>query len=77
MPGPFGVMDALLVIDMQNSFCHPDGVMYDALGAPLANIGETVKATAAAVAAARAADGAVSVPARATDPAAPVLPRAP
>jgi ureidoacrylate peracid hydrolase len=55
MPGPFGVIDALLVIDMQNSFCHPDGVMYDALGAPLANIGETVKATAAAVAAARAA----------------------
>jgi ureidoacrylate peracid hydrolase len=48
-------VDALLIIDMQNSFCHPDGVMYDALGQPLFEIDETVKATAAAVAAARAA----------------------
>ena len=48
-------VDALLVIDMQNSFCHPDGVMYDATGAPMFEIGETVKATAEAVAAARAA----------------------
>ena len=48
-------LDALLVIDMQNSFCHPDGVMYDALGQPLFEIDKTVKATAEAVAAARAA----------------------
>jgi ureidoacrylate peracid hydrolase len=48
-------VDALLVIDMQNSFCHPDGVMYDALGEPMFEIGQTVKATATAVAAARAA----------------------
>jgi ureidoacrylate peracid hydrolase len=47
-------IDALLVIDMQNSFCHPRGIMYEALGAPLFEIDETVKATAAAVAAARA-----------------------
>jgi ureidoacrylate peracid hydrolase len=40
---------------MQNSFCHPDGVMYDALGEPLFEIEETVKTTAEAVAAARAA----------------------
>ena len=52
---PFGNIDAFLVIDMQNSFCHPDGVLYEARGAPLANIGETVAATATAVAAARAA----------------------
>src|ERR1700722_9455128 len=55
MPVPFGNIDAFLVIDMQNSFCHPDGVLYEARGAPLANIGETVAATATAVAAARAA----------------------
>lgn len=48
-------VDALLVIDMQNSFCHPDGIMYDALGPPLFQIDQTVKATATAVAAARAA----------------------
>jgi ureidoacrylate peracid hydrolase len=48
-------LDALLVIDMQNSFCHHDGVMYDALGQPLFEIDKTVKATAEAVAAARAA----------------------
>jgi ureidoacrylate peracid hydrolase len=48
-------LDALLVIDMQNSFCHPDGVMYDALGQPLFEIDKTVMATAEAVAAARAA----------------------
>jgi len=48
-------VDALLVIDMQNSFCHPDGVMYDGLGEPMFEIGQTVKATAAAVGAARAA----------------------
>jgi len=48
-------VDALLVIDMQNSFCHPDGVMYDAVGTPMFEIDETVKATAAAVAAARTA----------------------
>jgi nicotinamidase-related amidase len=48
-------VDALLVIDMQNSFCHPDEVMYDGLGEPMFEIGQTVKATAAAVAAARAA----------------------
>jgi ureidoacrylate peracid hydrolase len=51
--GTFSAVDALLVIDMQNSFCHPDGVMYDGTGAPLADIAETVKATATAVAAAR------------------------
>ena len=55
MPSPIQSVDAFLVIDMQNSFCHPGGVMYDALGAPLADIEETVKATAAAVRAARAA----------------------
>jgi len=48
-------VDALLVIDMQNSFCNPDGIMYAALGPPLFEIEATVKATAAAVAAARAA----------------------
>jgi len=48
-------VDALLIIDMQNSFCHPDGVMYDALGQPLFEIDKTVKATADAVSAARAA----------------------
>jgi nicotinamidase-related amidase len=55
MPVPSGNIDAFLVIDMQNSFCHPDGVLYEARGAPLADIGETVTATATAVAAARAA----------------------
>jgi ureidoacrylate peracid hydrolase len=55
MPAPLHPVDALLVIDMQNSFCHPDGVMYDALGAPLFEIEKTVKATAQAVDAARAA----------------------
>jgi nicotinamidase-related amidase len=48
-------VDALLVIDMQNSFCHPNEVMYDALGEPMFDIGQTVKATAASVAAARSA----------------------
>jgi nicotinamidase-related amidase len=48
-------VDALLVIDMQNSFCNPDGIMYAALGPPLFEIDATVKATASAVAAARAA----------------------
>jgi ureidoacrylate peracid hydrolase len=48
-------VDALLVIDMQNSFCHPGGVMYEALGQPLFEIEKTVAATAAAVASARAA----------------------
>jgi ureidoacrylate peracid hydrolase len=55
MAAPLDPVDALLIIDMQNSFCHPDGVMYDALGQPLFEIDETVKATAATVAAARAA----------------------
>jgi nicotinamidase-related amidase len=53
-PAQIRRIDALLVIDMQNSFCHPEGVMYDALGPPLFEIDKTVKATAAAVAAARA-----------------------
>ncbi len=35
MAAPLDPVDALLIIDMQNSFCHPDGVMYDALGQPL------------------------------------------
>lgn len=26
MPVPFGNIDAFLIIDMRNSFCHPDGV---------------------------------------------------
>jgi ureidoacrylate peracid hydrolase len=55
MPAQVLPADALLIIDMQNSFCHPDGVMYDALGAPLFEIDKTVKATAAAVTAAREA----------------------
>jgi ureidoacrylate peracid hydrolase len=50
-----GPVDALLVIDMQNSFCHPDGAMYAALGEPLFDIDRVVKSTAAAVSAARAA----------------------
>jgi hypothetical protein len=37
MPAPIHPVDALLVIDMQNSFCHPEGVMYDSLGAPLSS----------------------------------------
>jgi nicotinamidase-related amidase len=48
-------VDVLLVIDMQNSFCHPRGAMYESLGAPLHEIGRVVDATAAATAAARAA----------------------
>jgi nicotinamidase-related amidase len=55
MPASLRPVDALLVIDMQNSFCHPEGVMYDSLGAPLFEIEKTVHATAEAVAAARAA----------------------
>lgn len=54
-PAQVRPVDALLVIDMQNSFCHPSGVMYDATGAPLFEIDATVTATATAVAAARAA----------------------
>jgi ureidoacrylate peracid hydrolase len=48
-------VDALLIIDMQNSFCHPDGVMYASLGAPLFELDSIVKNTASAVAAARTA----------------------
>lgn len=45
--GPF---DALLVIDMQNSFLKPAGQMYGLRGTPLANIDETIEANARAVA---------------------------
>jgi nicotinamidase-related amidase len=48
-------IDALIVIDMQNAFCHPDGSMYDSLGAPLHEIEPVVRATAEAVARARSA----------------------
>jgi nicotinamidase-related amidase len=46
--------DALLVIDMQNSFLHPEGGMYAATGAPLINIEQTVLANRRAVEAAQA-----------------------
>lgn len=47
--------DVLLVIDMQNSFLHPQGGMYAATGAPLINIEQTVLANRRAVEAAQAA----------------------
>jgi ureidoacrylate peracid hydrolase len=46
----------LLVIDMQNSFCHPDGALYQPLGAPLAGIEDVVPSCRAAVQAARRSD---------------------
>ncbi|HEY8536095.1 MAG TPA: isochorismatase family cysteine hydrolase [Vicinamibacterales bacterium] len=45
---------ALLVIDMQNSFCHPDGAMHNVRG-PVIGARELISATARAVDAARAA----------------------
>ncbi|WP_326635224.1 isochorismatase family protein [Streptosporangium sp. NBC_01755] len=48
-------VDVLLVVDMQNSFCHPKGAMYDVLGAPLYDIARVVDANAAVVSAARTA----------------------
>lgn len=48
-------MDALLVIDMQNSFCNPAGVMYAPFGEPLFEIDRVIAATAEAVDAARSA----------------------
>jgi ureidoacrylate peracid hydrolase len=48
-------VDALLIIDMQNSFCDPAGVMYAPFGEPLFEIEGVVTNTAAAVDAARRA----------------------
>ncbi|HEY2699823.1 MAG TPA: isochorismatase family cysteine hydrolase [Pseudonocardiaceae bacterium] len=45
---------ALLVVDMQNGFCHPDGSL-PTLGMGLAGVGEAVASTAIAVAQARTA----------------------
>jgi ureidoacrylate peracid hydrolase len=56
MPTTAPDVDVLLVIDMQNSFCHPKGTMYNALGAPLYDIARVVDANTAVVSAARAAD---------------------
>ncbi|MGI5159277.1 cysteine hydrolase family protein [Microbispora sp. CA-102843] len=49
------VADALLVIDMQNSFLHPKGALYRAKGAPLIEIEATVNANRRAIEAAKAA----------------------
>jgi ureidoacrylate peracid hydrolase len=49
-PGPF---DALLVVDMQNSFLKPGGKMFGLRGTPLANIDETIAANVRAVELAR------------------------
>jgi ureidoacrylate peracid hydrolase len=48
-------VDALLVIDMQNSFCNPAGVLYAPFGEPLFEIEKVVSKTATAVDAARSA----------------------
>lgn len=48
-PGPLNGIDAVLVIDMQNSFLHPDGGTYAVRGAPMINIPETVANVAALV----------------------------
>jgi ureidoacrylate peracid hydrolase len=49
-------MDALLVIDMQNSFLHPDGALYRLTGEPLINIKPTIDANRDLIEAARGAD---------------------
>lgn len=49
------IADALLVIDMQNSFLHPKGAMYRAKGAPLIEIEATVRANRRAIEAANSA----------------------
>jgi ureidoacrylate peracid hydrolase len=48
-------VDALLIIDMQNSFCDPAGVVYAPFGEPLFEIEKVVARTVTAVAAARSA----------------------
>jgi ureidoacrylate peracid hydrolase len=47
--------DAVLIIDMQNSFLHPDGGTYAITGAPLVRIPETIAKNRELIAAARAA----------------------
>lgn len=49
-------LDALLVIDMQNSFLRPEGALYTITGAPLVRIDETIRAVADHVDAAERAD---------------------
>jgi ureidoacrylate peracid hydrolase len=43
-----GSLDALLVIDMQNSFCHPDGVMQSLVG-PIDRLEEQVSTLAGTI----------------------------
>lgn len=45
----FDQSDALLVIDMQNSFLKPDGVMYGNRGAPMIDIDSVVEANVRAI----------------------------
>jgi len=48
--------EALIVIDMQNSFLHPDGILYYTREAPLLNIQEVIEVNGRAVATARSAN---------------------
>ncbi|MEN2742420.1 isochorismatase family cysteine hydrolase [Microbacterium sp. X-17] len=48
-------VDALLVVNVQNSFCHPDGAMYEPARPPLHDVEHVLQNIAAALAAARAA----------------------
>ncbi|BCO60191.1 MULTISPECIES: cysteine hydrolase family protein [Mycobacterium avium complex (MAC)] len=53
MPTENLVGEILLVLDMQNSFCHEKGSMYEAMGAPLYDLDKVVENTVRVVAAAR------------------------
>jgi ureidoacrylate peracid hydrolase len=53
--GSIETVDAVLVIDMQNSFLHPDGALYEFTGQPVVDIPQTVDANVRLVHAARAA----------------------
>jgi ureidoacrylate peracid hydrolase len=55
MPAVNPSVDALLVIDMQNSFCDPAGAMYAPFGEPMFEIDRVVASTAEVVDAARTA----------------------
>ncbi|PQM45347.1 cysteine hydrolase family protein [Mycobacterium talmoniae] len=53
--GTIETVDAVLVVDMQNSFLHTDGALYECFGQPVVNIPETIDANVRLVNAARAA----------------------